>query len=1329
MPLAAHSDFIKEQLPNGISQADPLLLKALRVSLLKSNHSRHDLKEVMDALQNPAAFAKPLLHEAIKKEFPHVQDIESIVFKREWKNSHLLGLIKNHAATTHQSLLEAALLNFEASEGQPGGMASGTTLNTPTKKGPKQAGITAAEFANLCRRLDLGKQYQEHIATIVDPPATPGLTRTTKQVQRIFSEHGRNTFEVALHIAYVQKQIEKALYDDLLILLSKGQHPSLRCSHLAINHVVMAGVWIIGDSDPEKDQILYIPEDPIQALRKHTSKLDLENTLAERLKEPDYAKFFNTLYPLKHHGSTFTVREPYWSSSGGGTPVLVTPSGLNEPVIFSPIQGDLFEGAAEQWLIQIKDNARTLAVPTADADAHARQKRRQHYIDTGKSVLFFAMSFIPLVGEVLLVVAGIQLINSVYNGFAAWSRNDSDQALDELLNVIDDIALAAATAGAIKTTNFTASLIKVRLANGGYRLWNPSLVPYRQLKPYPDGTQPDTRGLYHHEQQHYLELDDLSHVIKRDPQSQQWRLQHPTDPQAYTPPLLSNGVGGWRCEHENPYDWDEFKLIKRLGPDAKNITEPMVEPIFRLSGVDATTLREAHHDAVRPPPALRDTVKRFNWEKEIDNFTFERALGTSLSQYSPLIQFYLTRTLIQLTSLKELNITQDQESHSDEQNTDINVPESRLIKGELLDVLEEQMQLSEFEALLPEMPSESISNIQRLAKRLHEEALEQKHLLLMWLEDYTDSPGSKLEYDIRKIMPLLSKSHLEEMTAVLNKEQAQRIMLEQSLTPQQHWEASQYVQEKQARRAVQNAYLNNAYNISSLRIILNTLEKLPGWPTSLRIEIRDTSINGKTLGILGPENAPKQYLLIRKDHKYAVHDAVAGQLHAPTDLFSAIEKTLSTQAFDITNADTLERTVQRALLHRAQWQKPLIRNTRRPVVLALSTGHPLDPLFAEPKPPAKPFLRGDNIYQSQPQPDGTYRYYILQDGKYYQVKSNTLGWQLIDARSRFRAYRPYINRNAKGYWEIDKNKGLLLGGMDDQPIAAPPVIAPHAHVNSTMVLIRDTYTPNEINPAQVPYTAHDLAKMRSRQTYAASRNYSGHYDRINNGRYPIRDMSGQPMRIKYIESSSTSDASNTTYYKETLEPYLKWQGYEKVASLYDEKIEVVPFTAALQKFPEESSLLGQKAVVAKRAIHKGEPLGIYGGTVLHESAAQFRQDVYASSIEARSSPPPDAIPHIRKLPNTELISGDNVLSRINTIFEYETGRPVRQARTGYNTESVDFDVDTIDNSPVDIPANQQTLTRLKMTAFFASEDIAAGDELRWNYNYGEQEIREYFSES
>ncbi len=86
-----------------------------------------------------------------------------------------------------------------------------------------------------------------------------------------------------------------------------------------------------------------------------------------------------------------------------------------------------------------------------------------------------------------------------------------------------------------------------------------------------------------------------------------------------------------------------------------------------------------------------------------------------------------------------------------------------------------------------------------------------------------------------------------------------------------------------------------------------------------------------------------------------------------------------------------------------------------------------------------------------------------------------------------------------------------------------------------------------------------------------------------------------------------------------------------------------------------------------------------------------------------------------------------MLSRINTIFEYEAGKPIKQASTGYNTEVANFDVDVIDNNVTN--PEQPALKRLQLTTVFATQDISAGTELRWNYGYSEEMIKDLFSEA
>lgn len=1309
-PQSPHQAFIQAQLPAWITQAPANLLKDLRESLVSSNQSRHDIKALLDELKNPQDFARPLLRAALRSRFFGLLDDENAVLIREWKHHHLLGLIKNHAKTTRQTLLEAALQNFEAPEAQNGGMETGTGLYNITRTGDVLTQASATTFAEMCRTLDLGGQYLKHITQVLEPTAAAGATRTAAQVLAQLRTHERHAFGVALHIAYMKREFTSRQHLQLHSLQRTGNHTELKRYHLTISGVVLATVLVIEAPTIGIPVLLYVPEDPQATFRRHNSMEDLQSSLAERLENPDYLAFFRRLAPLQYQQTLFKTRPAWVDYLSITTPGRHHRASLENPLTRTPIPRDVFRSMAHQRIAQIKSDARTLAVPTADADLMSRQKRLQGYIDLGKSLLFFAASFIPIVGQVMLAVTAAQLISTVYEGFSAWSRGDSNEALNDLLDVVDNVALAAATAGAIKTVGFSARLIKVQLRNKSWRLWNPDLTPYRQPTTLPSGLAADARGVYHHEQQQYLKLDDQVHAVQRHPDGDQWQLVHPTDPHAYAPPLLNNSVGGWRAEHEDPQGWDDLKLIKRLGPDAANITQRSVAPILLLGGVDSISLRQTYQEMVRPPPQLRDTVKHFNLEQEISDFGVDRAEGKSVTPYSPFIQFHLVCSLPEWPQGYRLKVIDEQQnvvlSHGSGP-TDIRVPTSRFRNGELLHVLEQQLPQADFNKLLPSPYIDYFTKQENLAVRLQAQVETQKQQLLSLLLEPTEKPLTPVEKELRALTPGLPKSYLEEMETTLSPEQRQALLEDKRLPPQQRWEAGEYLEARRALRASQGLYLDATRGPESVPLALYSLEQVPGWPGSRRIEVYADSNSGALLGSIGSALESARHILIRQGERYTVQDTEGAQLHPPTDLFSALEHTLSGSERQ-TLLSRSNGSLKQAILQsssRLLARPPALRTLPAPLTLPVS--YPIDPLFAEPATPDGLTVRPDDTYQARPSADGHYRYYILENDRYFRVKNETLGWQLIDARSPYRAYRPYLRRRLDGGWEIDPATGALPGGM----LRTPTLDDLHMDSSDEYESAHSSeYESAEEGTVRTLYTIQEMRQMHSDKGYQYNQNYLRIYDRANNGRYPLRDETGRPMRVRFIQRRGLSLTSQETFSKDLVMPYLQWEGYQHVARLYEEKLEVMPFTADYQKFPEEAALIGQAMVRSRKPIKKGEPLGVYGGELLPSDTAMYRKDPYLIPV----------VPQPRMLTRYHpLLSGDNALSRINTILEYEAGQPVRQAATGYNVEAARFNVDTqVGTGP---------LRRLFITALFASEDIPAAAELRWNYQYDEAGIKLHFS--
>ena len=1352
-PGSIHADFIKERLPSWAASASTVVLAELRSSLVRNNQSRHDLNELLGQVQNPEIFVGPLFRQALR-QYLRALDADKTLLVREWRNQHLLGLYSTHDRTTEQSLFEAALQNFEPSEAESGGIAEGSGLFLQTATGRVRSDIPPIIFAQFCRRLDLGSHYQRHLHEFFNPL---GASQTAPDPRNVLRTYEQSCFESALHLALIKGEISNELYQQLFILQRDGQHPDLICNHLTINNVTLPGILVIRDRHFDKSQILYTPHDPAAMFRRHTSMEQLKDELAVRLLSARYLNFFNRLVPLRYRDHLISITPARIDLLPGGRPTTVVPARVDQAISRTPITGNIFHSIAEHRISHIKSDARALVVPTADANTREREARLQRYKEVGLSILFFAASFIPVVGEVLLTVTGVQLISGVYHGFAAWSRGDSDQALNELLDVMDTVALGLATAGAIKTAGFTTQLVKVQLKNQAWRLWNPDLTPYRSLHELPDGLPANAQGLYEHNQRHYLKMSKgVLHQVKQDPQTQQWHVQHPLSENAFTPALLTNGVGTWRHVHESVKDWDDLTLLTRVDPNALTVDQTALEPILQISEVSIEQLRHVHQDMVRSPPQLRDTLKHFNFEQEINQFTTSRAEGITVSAHSPLIQFHLLGSLPEWpanTVLKIVDPKQITVMSFGTHGSEITISEEQFRKGELLQALEQKIPANLFEALahthsIPDEAKPYLPAVSRLATRLSEEAAQHKQRIFTWLCEYSEKPVTPIEKQLSAISPQLTKSQLEEMSAVLGEHEKSRILLEKSLTSAQRWEVDEYVRQSEALRIREGLYLDSVSTPQSLSMTLFALEQLPGWPTSHRIEIRDQTFQGNLIGRAGPGNTGTLYVLTREGELYGVFSSTGVSLEEPTDLFSAVEHTLSSpqrQAIiSRTQTASLKQAVRKVSMELLANPAPTARGKPPEIKFPSRPLQPFDPLFADNMHPLMKTLRIDGIYEGTPSSGGENRYYVLQNARYYQIKRNQVGWQLIDSRSPYRAYKPYVGKTAQGEWGIDSTKGALFGGMPDTPPRrtsveasidslqpAPTDTNPSEHSSETdptpmvsaensprLMSPQGSYHTGEEDSYPAPYTQQELERMHSNANFQYSQNYRHQYDRANNGRYPLRDVDGQPLRIKFIQAMAKSHTSETTIHKDLVLPYIKWESFEEVARLYDEKMEVVPFTAAHQKFPQESSLIGESTVITRKIIQKGEVLGVYGGELLPTTVAKYRKDPYLMDVQAKNLPKDDAPGHPTMMTREVMLSGDNITSRINTIFEYENDRPVRQAIAGYNVEGAPFDVD--------VQKGSEPWKRMSLCILFASERIEAGTELRWNYCYPEANVRKLF---
>ncbi|EGH41021.1 leucine-rich repeat-containing protein, partial [Pseudomonas syringae pv. pisi str. 1704B] len=272
-PEPPHLQLIKDKSPEWLLHAAPAthatLRKALRRPLrwlagarksspdqlaelqrLYVEHRKYEqqVRPTLDSLSTLENFARPLLTAAIKDRFGLEVDVANTwlfhasrarvdqSFNTASRDPITQANIALRAST--QSLLKAALQNFEAWETAPGAMDSSTGIKAQVFSsfdiiGQQISGtslpIPPTGFAALCRELDLGGQYQAHIQAAFSRPSTPDETAdaAASRLRQSFMQLEASSIRLQLQIASLQQLISRGLQGALLELLDGKQHVRL----------------------------------------------------------------------------------------------------------------------------------------------------------------------------------------------------------------------------------------------------------------------------------------------------------------------------------------------------------------------------------------------------------------------------------------------------------------------------------------------------------------------------------------------------------------------------------------------------------------------------------------------------------------------------------------------------------------------------------------------------------------------------------------------------------------------------------------------------------------------------------------------------------------------------------------------------------------------------------------------------------------------------------------------------------------------------------------------------------------------------------------------
>lgn len=926
--------------PELYAKASQALRQALLDSQAQSNASNQALATTLKDFKGITEFAKPLLTDALQKKFGQAPDVV---------NTALFHMRSPNLAE-EQSLLQAALRNFEENEPFDGIALQETSALAPVGALEQhlydertqypfakvryslrdKLSIKPAAFASLCRELDVGKQYQDHLTAVFDAPDKAATVRQ----QTIAADKQR--MRVQAHIALMRSDIDTADHATVLAMLDGASQERLDGESVLHSRVEVFGsklndVMIIGAASrkvratlqnpwlfllpftpelaklvPDSRVIVYIPGDPISPLKAYASCREFARDLAIKLRSVSYQRFFAGFVAQDEAGRFFhRLKRQLKSHKWDPAPVYPGPpyapgaflNGMyvevwNENVDLGMdetfIDGEVFAARYEFHLARMKSNARLLAIPTAEVDHEAWMTRLQHYAEGGVSVLNVAAFFVPGLGEVMLAVTAVQLTYEVYQGVEAWKEGDAEEAWSHLTSVAQNVAFmavlgaVASKAPPIINSRFVSRMTRITTPFGERRLWSPDLAPYKSSVSV-EGLEPNALGQYKVGDKTCIRYEGNVYEKSFDPALKKWRIQHPSDPQAYQPILRHNQLGAWQHTLERPLEWDRPTLLRRIGPQMDVFSDAQLQQIAEASGVSDDALRQMHIDLQSPPPQLAETIRSFKADQQVQQLIDQIRNGGDLSSAGEAVvplavglpDWPVEEVLEVFEGPEPWGASQRFGSASASNNVKptIKITRAEVQSGKLPERILGALDEAQITRLLGARSAQQNANrVQMFRDSLANRALDSKKSLVDRLLAGQQTTNADIQR-LQRSFPTLSPEGARQVLGNASAAELAQLRSSTKIPLRQAQEIRVHLQQGALNRALCGLHLESMASVASDRLALHSLEQLPGWSMDMRVELRSGSIKGPLLDSVGDDSATIRNYLVKGDGYFRAYDA------------------------------------------------------------------------------------------------------------------------------------------------------------------------------------------------------------------------------------------------------------------------------------------------------------------------------------------------------------------------------------------------------------------------------------------------------------------------
>ena len=925
-----------------IKTATALDQSRLQKTSLELWSSRNKVDRFLDELQNVYEFAEPLLVDALKK-----LDIDVDV-KKTYLHLYLPKELpwyvidtSGGVVTRTVSLIDAALHNFALGETcEP----DSDFISQPDRRGqfdvlPIKHKLSIARFQALCRELDIGAHYTRYLEEQL-------LSRdrlATYWLQSRIVESEKAAFRAAVEQATMAGDIDADARDRVIEMLEGQRNATwkgkpVQFADLSILDIPLTGIVLI-TADLEQSHelmpvIAYVPQDPQHPLKEYPSTVAFMDELTRQLRDDaliastgmTYRQFFSRfidhsqrghffgglqqrLFEVKWHRKEDFDPRPSWGDVPKDNPRM------NFDI--APITGELWEHLHQSKLNKILNDARDIAVSTADTDRKARwawwDNFKKIVSDIFNVALLIATPFVPGLGELMLAYTAYQLTSDVIEGAVDLAEGLWAEAADHIAGVVTDVVqLAAFAAGAsiadafrLKVSTWVEGLQPVSLPTGETRLWHPDIEPYAHPDlSLPTDSRPDRLGLHRHQGRDILPLEGRHYVTRKDPQTAQYRLEHPTRPEAYAPKLTHNGRGAWRHEGENPLTWDGPKLMQRLGHMTDGLSSRQLENIRLISGTEEDALRRMHVENAEPPLLLEDTVNRFKAMEDVAATTTQIRSGSPIDPSSHWFEQLITELpgwpsdhAVRVYERSDLlGASRLYGNANARPERTLNIGLADVMAGRLPERVVRFLDEQQLEALVGPGLSRQ-AKVQHLRDRLAEQVEGRKTDIADYVYRFRERSTDRRIQVMQRQYPELPTIIAERLLTNARQDDLRIVAEQQRLPLDLKSRARECAFETRATRASEGFYQNERMTADTERLALNALRLNSDALHDLRMEIRDGTADGPLRCSVGPDDATQVRLLLRVgDGRYEVVDGQHRPLSDAVDFYEALLRAMPEQA-------------------------------------------------------------------------------------------------------------------------------------------------------------------------------------------------------------------------------------------------------------------------------------------------------------------------------------------------------------------------------------------------------------------------------------------------